>query len=101
MNVFNSYLHALRRLKNDKRGNMGLVIGLVVTVAVLAIGVYILATFQGSMPSIADPTANATATSIFTAAWNAYGLAVVIPIVIVASAVIGYLITGFGGGGGK
>jgi len=75
-----------------------MVIGLIVTVAVLAIGVYILVTFQGSMPTIDDPIANKTATNIFTAAWNAYGLAVVIPIIIVAGAVIAYLISGFTGG---
>ncbi len=85
-------------LYNDKRGSVAMVIALIVTVAVLVIGVYIMVTFQEGMPSITDPIANRTATNIFEAAWNAYGLAVVIPIIIVAGAIIGYLVRGFSGG---
>lgn len=89
----------LDKLKMDKRGSVGMVIALIVTVAVLVIGVYILATFQASVPNITDTTANTTAENIYTAGWSALGLAVIIPIIVVASAIIGYLVSGFRGGG--
>lgn len=89
---------SLKRFVRCKRGSAAMVITLIVTVAILVIGVYILVTFQTSMPEITDTTANDTVNNIFTAAWNAYGLAVIIPIIIVSGAIIGYLIRGFTGG---
>jgi len=87
----------VRSFKDNKRGSIGLVVALIVTVVVLVIGVYILATFQASMPTIADATANETAEAVLGAGWSAFGLAVIIPIIVVASAVIGYIVKGFGG----
>lgn len=78
-----------------------MVIALIVTVAVLVIGVYILATFQASVPQIGadeNATENITATNIYAAGWSAFGLAVIIPIIVVAGAIIGYLVKGFSGG---
>lgn len=86
------------KLKSNKRGSVAMVIALIVTVAVLVIGVYILATFQASVPNITDTTANTTATNIYSAGWSAFGLAVIIPIIVVAGAIIGYLVRGFSGG---
>jgi hypothetical protein len=88
----------MRNFLKDKRGSVAMVIALVVTVAVLVIGVYLLTTFQGSMPAMTG-TANTTAYAIYGAGWSAFGLAVIIPIIVVAGAIIGYLIRGFGGGG--
>jgi uncharacterized protein (UPF0333 family) len=88
----------MRSFIKDKRANVGMVIGLIVTVAVLVIGVFILSTFQTSMPSLAAGTANTTATAIYAAGWQAFGLAVIIPIIVVAGAIIGYLVRGFSGG---
>lgn len=84
----------------DNLGSVTMVVMLIGTIAALVLGVYILATFQGGMPTIDDPTANATATNIFGAGWNAFGLAVVIPIIVVAGAVLGYLVRGLVGGTG-
>lgn len=92
-----------RSLRRNKRASVGMVISLIVTVAVLVIGIFILTTFQGAIPNIDDtlyPEANATAESIFQIGWSAYGLAVVIPIIVVAGAIIGYLVVGFSGGNG-
>ncbi len=75
-----------------------MVVALIATVAVLVIGVYILTTFQSSIPNIVETTANETATNVLAAGWNAFGLAVVIPIIVVAGAIIGYLVRGFSGG---
>jgi len=88
----------MRSWKNNKKGSLNLVVALLITVVVLVIGVYVLSTFQTSMPNITDATANATAENVLTAGWNAFGLAVVIPIIVVASAVIGYIVKGFMGG---
>jgi hypothetical protein len=87
-----------RKFQSCKRGSVGMVIALIVTVAVLVIGVYILTVFQTAIPNITDATANATATNIFAAGWSAFGLAVIIPIIVVAGAIIGYLVRGFSGG---
>lgn len=87
-----------KNLLNDKRASVTMVIALIVTVAVLVIGVYILTTFQTAIPSITDTTANQTAENIFSAGWNAFGLAVIIPVIVVAGAIIGYLVRGFSGG---
>lgn len=87
------------KLKENKKGSVAMVIALIVTVAVLVIGVYILATFVDAVPSMtADSTENLTATAIISAGWSAMGLAVVIPIIVVAGAIIGYLVRGFSGG---
>lgn len=88
----------MRSFRKDKRGSVGMVIALIVTIAVLVIGVYILTTFQGAMPTITDTTANDTANAIFSAGWSAFGLAVIIPTIVVAGAIIGYLVRGFSGG---
>lgn len=91
----------MRRLTDDNKGSVTMVIALIVTVAVLVIGVYLLATFQGAMPQIGadeNATSNITATAIYAAGWSAFGLAVVIPIIVVAGAIIGYLLKGFSGG---
>lgn len=88
----------MRSLLKDNRASVAMVIALIVTVAVLVIGVYILATFQGAVPNITDTTANETAENVYSAGWSAFGLAVIIPIVVVAGAIIGYLIKGFTGG---
>ncbi|MCW4046972.1 MAG: hypothetical protein NWE99_05345 [Candidatus Bathyarchaeota archaeon] len=88
----------MRSISKDNRGSIGLVVALIVTVVALVIGVYVLATFQTAMPNITNPTANSTATNIFTASWNAFGLAVVVPLIVVAGAIIGYIIRGFSGG---
>lgn len=88
----------LKRFARNKRGSVAMVIGLIVAVAVLAIGVYILSTFQTAMPAMTG-TANTTAYAIYDAGWDAFGLAVIIPIIVVASVIIGYLVRGFGGGG--
>lgn len=86
------------KLKKNNAGSVGMVIALIVTVAVLVIGVYILTTFQTAIPNITDTTANTTAENVLTAGWNAFGLAVIIPIIVVAGAIIGYLVKGFSGG---
>lgn len=88
----------MKSLIKNKRGSVSMVIALIVTIAVLVIGVYILTTFQAAVPNITDATANATAENIITAGWSAFGLAVIIPIVVVAGVIIGYLVRGFGGG---
>lgn len=89
----------LKRFLHNEKASVAMVIGLIVGIAVLVIGVYLLATFQGAMPTISDATANTTAYAIFGAGWDAFGLAVIIPIIIVASVIIGYLVRGFGGPG--
>jgi hypothetical protein len=86
------------QLARDNRGSVQMVIALIVTIAVLVIGVYILAVFQTAIPNISDPVANQTATAIMSAGWSAFGLAVIIPIIVVAGAIIGYLVRGFSGG---
>jgi uncharacterized membrane protein len=86
------------KLRRNKRGSVAMVIALIVTVAVLVIGVYILTTFQSAIPNISDTTANTTAENVLAAGWNAFGLAVIIPIIVVAGAIIGYLVRGFTGG---
>jgi hypothetical protein len=91
-------LNWLKNLVKDRRGDINSVIVLIVVIAMMVIGVFILASFQGSMPTITDPVANATATNIFNAGWNGFSLLVVLPIVIAATVVIGYLIRGFGAG---
>ena len=90
----------MRNFLRSKRASVGMVIALIVTVAVLMIGVFILATFQTSMPSIQNSSyaSNTTATAIFAAGWQAFGLAVIIPIIVIAGAIIGYLVRGFSGG---
>lgn len=93
-------MHFLKRFVHDRKASVAMVIGLIVSVAVLAIGVYILSTFQASIPALpANSTANTTAYAIYDAGWDAFGLAVIIPIIVVASVIIGYLVRGFGGGG--
>lgn len=87
----------MKKLFKSDKASVGMVIALIVTVAVLVIGVYLLATFQGAMPTVTDETANDTMFAILDAGWSAFGLAVIIPIVVVAGAVIGYLVRGFGG----
>ena len=89
----------LAKFASCKRGSVGMVIALIVTIAVLVIGVYILAVFQAAVPEITDTVANETAEAIMQVGWSAFGLAVVIPIIVVAGAIIGYLIRGFSGGG--
>jgi len=92
-------MNALQKLKNNVSGEVNGVVTIIVVIAMLVIGVFIVASFQGSIPSIADPLANQTATNIFNAGWNALGLLVVLPIVVAAIIIIGYLMRGFGGGG--
>ena len=89
----------MRSFIKDKRASVAMVVGLIVAVAVLAIGTYLLATFQTSMPTVSDATANTTMYAIYDAGWDAFGLAVIIPIVIVAAVIIGYIVRGFGGAG--
>ena len=90
----------MRNLFKDRRGSLAMVIALIATCAVLVIGVYVLAIFQNSINISATlyPEANSTAESIFSISWSAFGLAVVIPIIVVAGAIIGYLVRGFSGG---
>lgn len=90
---------SLKKFLNNKNASVGMVIALIVTVAVLVIGVIILATFQDAIPTITDTTANTTKNDILSAGWSAFGLAVIIPIIVVAGAIIGYLVRGFSGGG--
>jgi hypothetical protein len=87
-----------KKLMENKKASVAMVIALIVTVAVLVIGVYILYTFTGAIPSMPAGTANTTATNVINAGWNAFGLAVIIPIIVVAGAIIGYLVRGFQGG---
>ena len=80
---------------------MAMVVVMIGTIAALVLGVYILAIFVGAMPTIDDEnaTSNITATAIISAGWAAFGLAVVIPIVVAASVILGYLVRGLGGTG--
>jgi hypothetical protein len=89
-------------IKNFKRSitgnaNAGIIaiITLIVVVAVMGIGVIIQSSFQAALPTVSDPVANATATKVFETGWAAYDLASVIPMVVVAGAIISILIGAF------
>jgi uncharacterized membrane protein len=94
MKYLNRYLP--KRLLKCERASFIFVVPLIVTVVVLIIGVYLLATLETAMPTLEENSAGANMTdSIFAISWNAYGLAVIIPIIVVAGVIIGYLIMGF------
>jgi flagellar biosynthesis protein FlhB len=100
VNVKLSLARAWQRFFGCNRGSIGIFEVIIVGI-VLVVGVYLFSTFQGAMPSITDPVANETATNVFNAIWQSYGLAVVIPIIIIVGIVLTYLFTGFGIGGGR
>lgn len=91
-------MNPLSKLVKNKRGSMTMVVVMIGTIAALVLGVYILASFVGAIPNITDTAANKTAQAVIDAGWAAFGLAVVIPIVVAASVILGYLIRGLGSG---
>lgn len=90
-------MNPLSKFARDKHGSMAMVVVMIGTIAALVLGVYILASFVGAIPNITDTAANTTAEAVIDAGWSAFGLAVVIPIVVAASVILGYLIRGLGG----
>jgi amino acid transporter len=86
------------RFRDNKSGSVMMVVALIATIVVLVLGVYILASFTTSLPNLAAGAGNTTATALINAGWSAFGLAVIIPMIVVASAIIGYIVKGFGGG---
>lgn len=91
MNPLNNWI-------NNKRGSMIMVVVMIGTIAALVLGVYILAQFVAAVPNITDSAANDSAEAIIDAGWAGMGLAAVIPIVVAASVILGYLLKGLGGG---
>ncbi len=97
--LYNSCFNYLENLKRDKKGFTGIVVAavtsLVVGVILLVIGVYIESALFTAMPKLAAGTANTTITAVFAAGYSAFGMGTIIPIVIVAAAIISIIIGAF------
>ena len=84
-----------------RKGLINVVTGLVVAVVAIMIGAIIVGQLQGVSTTLNLPSpANETINQLFTQTWGAYGLLVIIPIILVAAVVIG-LLGGWGRGRGR
>jgi hypothetical protein len=90
-----------KRLRSNNKGAVALVVVLIATIVVLVLGVYILASFTTALPNLPAGLGNTTATAVINAGWQSYALAVIIPLIVVASAIIGYIVKGFTGGSAR
>lgn len=97
----------LEKFKSNKKGFTGVVVAavtsLVVGVILLVIGTYITASLYTAMPkavrisgsSANTNTTNATILAVFNAGYSAFGMGTIIPIVIVAAAIISIIVGAF------
>lgn len=91
------------KLKRDKRGITGMVIGLIVLLIACAvlipIGVIITASLHAALPALphsgATLQANITAEAVFTNVYNAFSIAAIVPFVAAAALIIGIIVTAF------
>jgi hypothetical protein len=84
-----------------RKGLVNVVTGLVVAIVAIMIGAIIVGQLQSIIPTLNLSTdANNTITNLFTQTWGAFGLLVIVPIVLVAAVVIGIL-AGWGKGRGR
>ena len=77
----------------------GTVMGVIVVAVFMVIGIYILSSIQSTMPTVSNdtnPQANQTITNVWQSTYQAYGLLPIVLIVLVAAAIIGVLLRGFG-----
>jgi hypothetical protein len=101
------YWKLFEKLRKNTHAFTGIVVAavtsLVVGVILLAIGVYIEAALYSAIPkavrvsgsSANINTTNATMLSVFNAGYSAFGMGTIIPIVIVAAAIISIIIGAF------
>lgn len=87
------------KLRKSTKAFTGIVVAavtsLVVGVILLVIGVYITSSLYTAMPKLAAGTANTTITAVFAAGYSAFAMGTIIPIVIVAAAIISIIVGAF------
>ena len=100
-------LKLLKRLRRNNKAFTGIVVAAVTTLVVgiilLVMGIYITANLYTAMPKALvvahssgnTNTTNTTMTEIFNAGYSAFGMGTIIPIVIVAAAIISIIIGAF------
>ena len=76
----------------DTKGIVGIVTALIVIAVSLIVGVNIMAQLQSTAPTVTDATLNNTLQNVYTSTANAFNFATIIPIVVVAMAVVAIVI---------
>jgi hypothetical protein len=96
----------LNKLRSNRKGITGLVIGMVVVLVACAvlipIGLLVTANLQSSMPALTG-SANTTAYSVYNNVYSAFSLSAIVPIVAAAGVIISIIVGvfAFKRGGGE
>lgn len=90
----------IRQMLKNRRGlsAVGMAVAIVLVATTLIVGIWIFTTVQSSVNQAGwSSTANTTFDNVVATTWSSFQLGVVSLIVIAAVAIIGILVSGFGG----